>query len=126
MKYGTKQHGHRVGDKKTPEYAAWSHARQRCMNPNDSGWEWYGGRGIKFLFTSFAHFLAEIGPRPTPQHSLDRKDNDGNYEPGNVRWATLEEQANNQRKGYIHGARGASGRFVAASCNTQLLSQETL
>jgi hypothetical protein len=81
----------------TPEYTAWNNAKKRCSNPMHPQWPYYGGRGIKFLFTSFERFFAELGPRPSPQHSLDRKDNDGNYEPGNVRWATAKEQSNNRR-----------------------------
>jgi hypothetical protein len=59
-------------------------------------YRYYGGRGIKFLFTSFEQFLAELGPRPSGM-SLDRIENDGNYEPGNVRWATRSEQVQNRR-----------------------------
>jgi hypothetical protein len=67
------------------------------------GYENYGERGIRVCGrwlgkTGFANFLADVGPRPSPSHSLDRfPDNDGDYEPGNVRWATLEEQHNNRR-----------------------------
>jgi hypothetical protein len=83
---------------KTPEFRAYCHAKQRCTNPNLSHWPNYGGRGIKFLFTSFEQFFAELGPRQTPTHSLDRfPNNDGNYEPGNVRWATKAEQIANTR-----------------------------
>jgi hypothetical protein len=64
----------------------------------------YGARGIRFLFTSFEEFFAELGPRPEGKDangkalcSLDRKNNDGHYQPGNVRWATASEQRSNQR-----------------------------
>src|SRR5437016_5184126 len=81
------------------EYAAYQHAKYRCTNPNSEVWKDYGGRGIKFLFASFEQFFAELGPRPSPQQSLDRWPNpNGNYEPGNVRWATYSEQSKNQRK----------------------------
>ena len=89
----TKTHGWNY----TPEYAAWNAAKHRCTNPHNKQWKDYGGRGIKFLFTSFEQFIAELGPRPSPQHSLDRKNNDGNYEHGNVRWATKAEQLGNRR-----------------------------
>jgi hypothetical protein len=86
------------------EYLAFRQARNRCTNPNYRQWQDYGGRGIKFLFTSFEQFLAHIGPRPAgvdakgrTLYSLDRKDNDGNYELGNVRWSTREEQNGNRR-----------------------------
>jgi hypothetical protein len=71
-------------------------ARQRCNNPNYDRYAGWGGRGIKFLFTSFEAFFAELGPRP-PGTSLDKIDNNGNYEPGNVRWATPHEQQMNRR-----------------------------
>lgn len=79
------------------EYAAYQNAKYRCTNPKSDAWSHYGGRGIRFLFTSFDQFLTELGPRPTPQHSLDRKDNDGPYAPGNVRWSTDSVQAANRR-----------------------------
>ncbi len=81
----------------TPEHIAYRHAKGRCSNPTDVAWKDYGGRGIKFLFTSFEQFFAELGPRPEGK-SLDRINNDGNYEPGNVRWATHSEQVKNQRR----------------------------
>lgn len=93
--------GHRaafpIGVWNTPEGRAWRNARQRCTNPNFPQYSDYGGRGIEFRFTAFKQFFAEIGPRPTPAHTLDRKDNDGHYEPGNVRWATRKEQRVNER-----------------------------
>ena len=84
----------------TVEYRAWYHMKQRCTMPNHCRWEHYGGRGIKVCdewITSFEAFLSHVGPKPGPGYSLDRIDNDGNYEPGNVRWATASEQANNKR-----------------------------
>jgi len=86
--------------KGTPEYQAYHDARYRCTNPSHPKWNDYGGRGIKFLFTSFEQFFEHIGKRPdgTSRMSLDRKENDGNYELGNVRWATREVQRRNQRE----------------------------
>jgi hypothetical protein len=82
--------------KVTPEYHAYQHAKDRCENPKNAGYRNYGGRGIKFLFTSFAEFFAELGPRPRGK-SLDRIKNNGNYELGNVRWATWSQQNKNRR-----------------------------
>jgi len=87
-----------AGKNKAPEYMAYHNARQRCTNPKVREYSNYGGRGIKFLFDSFEEFLAEVGPKPTPKHSLDRfPDNNGNYEAGNLRWATPKEQLMNTR-----------------------------
>ena len=85
----------------TPEYRAWSSAKQRCTNPNTINYENYGGRGIQFKFGSFEEFYRELGNKPEPKHfySIDRyPDNDGHYEVGNVRWATAKQQRNNRRQ----------------------------
>lgn len=81
----------------TPEYEAYQRAKSRCQNPNKDCYSNYGQRGVEFRFTSFEEFWACLGPRPTSVHSLDRADNDGHYEPGNVRWATKKEQQRNRR-----------------------------
>ena len=88
-----------LADKKA-EQQAYRNARNRCTNPNHEHWRNYGGRGIEFRFTSFNHFLEHVGHRPTPSHSLDRINNEGHYEPGNIRWATPEQQYTNKRKRY--------------------------
>lgn len=80
----------------SPEYLAFRNAKNRCNRPQDVRYEHYGGRGIKFRFSSFAEFLDTIGRRPSSKFSLDRIDLDGHYEPGNVRWATRKAQANNK------------------------------
>jgi len=85
----------------SPEWFAWQHIIQRCTNPNDPTWKNYGGRGISICpewRNDFSAFLAHVGKRPTAKYSIDRIDNDGNYEPGNVRWATIHEQATNTRR----------------------------
>jgi hypothetical protein len=80
--------GNSLGMRGSSEYNAYIDAKQRCTNPKNGSYRNYGGRGIQFLFTSFEQFIKHIGPKPTPQHSLDRfPNNDGHYEPGNVRWA---------------------------------------
>jgi DNA-binding CsgD family transcriptional regulator len=81
----------------SPEYNAYSNAKSRCQNPKDDHYKNYGGRGIKFLFASFEEFFEELGLKPTPLHSVDRIDNNGNYERGNVRWATKSQQSRNRR-----------------------------
>lgn len=84
-----------------PEFAAWRGMRHRCNSPKNSAWKNYGGRGIKVCErwqSSYEAFLADVGRRPSPTHSLDRIDVNGNYEPDNVRWATRDEQSQNQRR----------------------------
>lgn len=98
---GPRKHGEVNGGTETPEYRAWSHIKDRCYNPNAKEYHNYGGRGIvmcdKWL-KDFPSFLADVGRRPSSKHSLDRyPNNDGNYEPGNVRWATPLEQSRNRR-----------------------------
>lgn len=92
--------GRRAGVEATPEYTAWASMKTRCLNSKIRNWHRYGGRGISVCpewINDFEAFRACVGPRPSAQHSLDRyPNNDGNYEPGNVRWATPKEQQNNR------------------------------
>lgn len=83
----------------TQIYFVWHGMINRCCNPKDKHYRDYGGRGIKVCvrWREFANFYADVGARPSPAHQLDRIDNDGNYEPGNVRWGTPKEQSRNRR-----------------------------
>lgn len=95
-------HGHCNGDdgRPTPEYRLWSNIKSRCNNKKLKSYQDYGGRGIRVCdrwSSSFHAFLTDVGMRPSRAHSLDRIRNDGNYEPGNCRWATAVEQAANRR-----------------------------
>lgn len=85
------------GLSRSPEYSVWSSMWQRCSNPKNEHYDRYGGRGIEVCarWEQFENFLSDIGLRPSPAHSIDRIDNNKNYEPGNVRWATDTEQNRN-------------------------------
>lgn len=93
----------------TPEYTAWVHMVRRCTYKDDQRWQDYGARGISVCqrwLDSFLDFFADMGPRPSPQHSLDRIDNSGNYKPGNCRWATPEQQNRNTRRNRMYSING--------------------
>lgn len=96
-------HGESRG-RKTAEFRAWTAMKTRCYNSNDKRYDCYGGRGIKVCdewLGSYEAFLAHVGRRPSNAHSLDRfPDTNGNYEPGNVRWATQKEQQRNRTNNF--------------------------
>jgi hypothetical protein len=92
--------GRKHGMHKAPEYRIWSGIKQRCLNPKGTAFHDYGGRGIRVCerwAASFENFFADMGPRPSPRHSVERREVNGDYEPGNCFWATPDIQARNKR-----------------------------
>lgn len=107
------KHGHTTdrGKAMTTEYRTWSNMIERCERPATNLFHRYGGRGIRVCERwreSFAAFLEDMGPRPSPDHQIDRIDNDGNYEPGNCRWVTRIQQSRNKSTNHIIEFRGRS------------------
>jgi hypothetical protein len=97
-------HGATTGGKRIPEYTAWCGMIARTTNQKTRSFPDYGGRGVQVCDrwnNSFDAFLSDMGGKPSPAHSIDRIDNEGNYEPSNCRWADLKTQANNKRNNII-------------------------
>lgn len=107
--------------KREPLYSTWSSMKQRCYNPNEPGYPNYGGRGITICAEwrgNFRQFKQDMGARPSPKHSIERINNDGNYEPSNCKWATQTEQNFNQR---LRKENKSGFRGVAKSPKSALL-----
>lgn len=98
-------HGHASRKGTSAEYWTWKNMKARCLSPTNPQYSNYGGRGIRICerwLANFENFLADMGSRPSSKHSLDRyPDNNGNYEPGNVRWATQQQQTRNRRGNHL-------------------------
>jgi hypothetical protein len=103
-----RKHGHYTEHKGSPTYSSWQAMLYRCDRPQHPHFRHYGGRGISVCpeWRDFRAFLGDVGERPSLGHSLDRIDVDGNYEPGNVRWATAIEQHANRRNNTVLSAAG--------------------
>ena len=98
-KHSNTIHGHSRRSGCSSEYRCWMEIRQRCENKNNHAYNRYGGRGIKVCkrWHTFTNFLFDMGRKLSPYHTIERINNDGNYEPGNCKWATYAEQNHNKR-----------------------------
>lgn len=97
------------GMSRSTEYIAWCNMNSRCVNPSAHNYKNYGGRGVTVCGRwrhSFANFYADMGPRPSSKHSLERNDNDKGYDPSNCKWATAVDQQNNKRNSALITAFG--------------------
>lgn len=111
----SRTHGHRTDRKRTPEYTAWQCIKERCYNRHNKRYADYGGRGISVCgrwLNSFENFLSDMGMRPSPEHSIERKENSGNYEPDNCVWATRQEQGRNKRNNRLISLNGETHSLV--------------
>jgi len=123
------------GMSNTPTYWAWLSMKSRCNNPQNPRWKNYGGRGIKVCkrWTVFAHFLADMGPRPDGNrgarslYSLDRINNSGGYTPSNCRWATVDQQKVNKReRDYSFNLKPAYRKAMRDAANKRWRNQNAM
>ena len=121
------KHGHaRSSGRRSSEYNIWAQMLWRCDSPKAAFYNRYGGRGIKVCdrWRTFANFIADVGRRPSHLYTLDRLDVNGNYESGNCRWATAEEQMQNQRRTKLTPQKIIAIRAVATSLNRHELAEK--
>lgn len=106
-----------------PLYRRWYKMKSRCLNPRNKGWHLYGGRGIGVCerWLVFSNFLEDMGPQPTPSHTIGRIDNDGPYSPENCRWEDTYQQANNKRTNVV-----LQGRTMAQHARELGVNPETI
>ena len=110
-------HGATTNNRRTPEWTAWENIRRRCLDPNHPNYKWYGARGVTLTpaWMDFSNFLSDVGPRPGPEYSIDRIDNNGNYTPGNVQWSTHKQQQNNKSSNRYYTYKGLTLNIAAWS-----------
>ncbi len=120
-------HGNTRGHQQSPEYRAWMHMIRRCSRENEASYHRYGARGIVVCerWHDFSAFIADMGAKPSPRHSLDRKDNNGPYEPGNVQWSLPKAQANNRSSNHIIEF-GGIRKTISEWADTIGIHQDTL
>jgi hypothetical protein len=116
-----------VNGKRRPEYNVWHNMKKRCLNPEYQSFSNYGGRGIKVCdrwIESFENFFNDMGEKPSQGHSIDRVDNDGNYEPENCRWATRKEQARNRRSN-VFVVQNGKAKVLSEICEANGIKSDT-
>lgn len=126
------RHGHTGAWGKSPTYSSWAGMLARCFQPSNRAFKYYQARGITVCdrWKSFPNFLADMGIKPIEANTIDRINNDGNYEPGNCRWATRQQQANNRVTNVRFEYKGESLTFAelvrATGVSKELLKSRLL
>lgn len=115
-------------DTGSKEYTAWNNIKSRCFRKTNKHYRNYGGRGITVCdrwLNSYSNFISDVGRAPSDKHSLDRINNNGNYEPGNVKWSTIKDQSNNKRTSKLISYNGET-MTVSRWANKLSLNYKTL